>query len=208
MARLRVPPGRTGRLWLRQRIALADRGVSLLERKLRILRGEQRRLRLLADGTEREWVRRAAEARRWALRSGLAGGQRALRLAAPHTAADAAVTWTTVMGVSYPISADCALPGPDGDSVIATAALTPAIEAHRTATLAAVRHAAARAALRIVDREVETTRVRERALRKHWLPRLRAALAQTELELAEAERAESIRLKLATRTPRNRGDRP
>lgn len=130
-----------------------------------------------------------------------------MRLATGHDGADATLTWTSVMGVSYPAGADCALPEHGSDSIIGNAALTPSIDAYRAATRAAVRHAAALAASRIVDREAETTRIRERALRKHWLPLLRDALGITELALAEAERAESIRLKLATRATRVSGDR-
>lgn len=48
-----VPPGRAGRLWLRRRLAAAERAVELLERKLRILRAEQDRLALLAQRTGR-----------------------------------------------------------------------------------------------------------------------------------------------------------
>ena len=40
------------------------------------------------------------------------------------------------------------------------------------------------------------------ALRRHWLPSLRAALAKIELDLEEQERAEAIRLKSATNAAR------
>ncbi|HSO55578.1 MAG TPA: V-type ATPase, D subunit, partial [Actinomycetes bacterium] len=53
-----VPPGRAGRLWLRGRLATAERGLDLLDRKLRILRREQERLRLLERRTAEELRRR------------------------------------------------------------------------------------------------------------------------------------------------------
>jgi len=44
--------------------------------------------------------------------------------------------------------------------------------------------------------------LRALALRRHWLPSLRAALTQIELDLEEQERAEGIRLKSATTAAR------
>ena len=78
--RPRVPPGRAGRLWLRGRLATAERGLDLLDRKLRILRREQERLRLLERRTGEELRRRCGDADRWLLRAALLGGQRGLRL--------------------------------------------------------------------------------------------------------------------------------
>lgn len=206
MAQLRVPPGRAGRLWLRDRLAVADRGVSLLERKLRILRGEQRRLRILAESTDRDWRRCADEARTWSLRAGLAGGQRSLRLATGREPAEATVTWTTVMGVRYPVQVDLVPPDPDTAArIVGSAALVHARAAHVAAVRAAVRQATAQAALRVVDRELTATRVRVRALRRHWIPRLQAALHEVEMALEEQERAEGIRRRhaaQATRTDR------
>lgn len=209
-APLRVPPGRAGRLWLRDRLAVADRGVSLLERKLRILRGEQRRLHILAEGCERDWGRCADDARTWSLRAGLAGGQRSLRLATGREPAEVTVTWTTVMGVRYPDQVELVPPDPDTESrIIGNAALVHAREAHTVAVRAAARQAAAQAALRVVDRELAATRVRARALRRHWIPRLQAALQEVEMVLEEQERAEGIRRRRAAETTRpDRRPRP
>ena len=57
MSTIRVPPGRAGRLWLRARLDVAERGVSLLEQKVRILGDERRRLRALTEDTGRDWER-------------------------------------------------------------------------------------------------------------------------------------------------------
>ncbi|MBL0885413.1 V-type ATP synthase subunit D [Myceligenerans indicum] len=201
MAQLRVPPGRTGRLWLRDRLALADRGVSLLERKLRILLATQQRLAIQLEDARHDWTRCAAEARRWALRAGLAGGRRSFRLASGAPTAQVRFGWTVVMGVRYPDRAECDLPGSDRAAVVVgNAAVVHARAAHRRAVQAGAQYAAALAAVRTVDQEVDTTRARARALRRHWIPRLRAELTRTELALEEAERADAIRLRWASGT--------
>ncbi len=203
MAELRVPPGRAGRLWLRHRLAVAERGVGLLEQKLRVLRTTQRQLHERAGRAEREWLDRAAEADVWGLRAGLAGGQRALRLATPPEPAEVSLPWTTVMGVRCPGEpGSVRSAGDPGDStVVAGAAVLAARAAYERALDAAVRHAAAAAAVRIVDAEVATTRQRQRALRRHWIPRLDRALREVELELEEMERSEAVRRRWASGGP-------
>jgi V/A-type H+-transporting ATPase subunit D len=199
MTDLRVPPGRAGRLWLRHRLAVAERGVGLLEQKLRVLRTAQQRLHGLAERAERDWVIAAADADVWGLRAGLAGGQRALRMAAARENAEVHLPWISVMGVRYPGDASCVPPtGEPGDGVVAgNAAVVRARTAYDLALQAAVRHAATSAAVRVVDAEVATTRQRQRALRKHWIPRLGQALAELELALEEQDRAEAVRRRWA-----------
>lgn len=192
--RPRIPPGRAGRLWLRERLAIAGRGVALLERKLRILRGEQQRLRIVADECDREWRRCAAEARVWSLRAGLAGGQRSLRLATGSDDAAVTVTWAAVMGVRYPAHAEYLAPSAGAGEPVVSAAVVHARAAHRAAVAAAVQQASVQAALRVVERELATTRVRARALSRHWIPVLQAALQDVELALEEQERADRTRL--------------
>jgi V/A-type H+-transporting ATPase subunit D len=188
--RPRVPPGRAGRLWLRGRLATAERGLELLDRKLRILRREQERLRLLERRTGEELRRSCGDAERWLLRAALLGGQRGL-------------------GIRYPAEATCALPKPAPPPPAATAALGPATDAYRAALAAAVAHAAATAAVRVVDEEVAETRQRLRAIENRRIPRLHAALAELELSLDELEQADNARLRRAMTGPagrRGRGD--
>lgn len=197
MPTLRVPPGRAGRLWLRTRLDVAERGVTLLEQKVAILGGERRRLRALAADTGRDWERARLDARTWTLRATLLGGQRSIQQATPDLPATITVVWRTTIGIRYPDSADCTPPRPDGRVVVDSSALVYAQRAHDAAVAAAARHGAALAAVRVIDREFHATRLRAMALRRHWVPSLRAALAKIELDLEEQERAEGVRLKSA-----------
>ena len=76
-------------------------------------------------------------------------------------------------------------------------ALTQARRAHRAALEAAVQHAAASAALRILEDETAVTRYRLRAVRDRWIPRLEQALAEVTFEIEELERADAARLRRA-----------
>ena len=199
-----LPPGRAGRLWLRDRLDIAERGVSLLEQKLRILDGELRRFRSQAEQTRSSWERACSDARMWQLRAELLGGQRSIRLASTDEPATVTVTWTSTMGIRYPAGIDCALPPADSaDVVTGSAAVVHARQAHREALVAATAHAATSAAVDTIEREIRSTRRRARALSRHWLPHLRAELARIELELEEAERADAVRLSSATSTERS-----
>jgi V/A-type H+/Na+-transporting ATPase subunit D len=199
---LRAPTGRAGRLWLRGRLGIAQRGVDLLDRKLRILRREQDRLALLVQRTGEDWALACRDAETWLLRAALLGGQRALRLAADGPPADITVAWRDTMGIRYPVEATCSTPEDASPPLAGTAALTGAAAAHRAALAAAVRHAAAAAAARTVDAEVSATRQRLRAIEDRWIPRLRAALAAVELALDELEHADGVRLRRAAATTR------
>lgn len=198
---IRVPPGRSGRLWLRGRLATATRATTLLEQKLRTLREEQRRLSLRARRTSELWTEHATDAATWGLRAALAGGERALRLATTADLATVSITSDTSMGVTYPVETSCEPPHrPPGVTVTGGSALERAERAYRTALESAVRHAAALEALRVVDREIATTRQRVRALDRRWIPQLRQAIADLELALEEQDRAEG----LTRRRARNR----
>lgn len=70
----------------------------------------------------------------------------------------------------------------------------------RAALTAAIRHAAAAAALRVIEAEALATRYRLRAVRDRWIPRLEQALAQVTFAIEEQERADAARLRLATTT--------
>ena len=106
------------------------------------------------------------------------------------------------MGIRYPDGSDYTPPRPRGDVVVDSSAIVFAQVAHRAALAAAARHAAALAAVRAIDHEFHATRLRAAALRRHWVPSLRAALVRIELDLEEQERAEGIRLKSATTAAR------
>lgn len=197
---LAVPPGRAGRLWLRQRLAVARRAADLLDRKLRILAAELDRLRAESERTRREWESQCREAERWLLRAVLLGGERAVEQAAAGTGeADVTISYTVTMGVRHPVDARCAMAKAD-DWEGATVA--QARQAHRAALAAAVQHAAASAALVIVRAETDATRYRLRAVRDRWIPSLGEALSRVEFSLEELERADAARLRRA-RTARH-----
>lgn len=193
-ARLTVPPGRAGRLWLVQRLETARRGADLLDRKLRILRTELARQRDEAARAAEAWNRCQAAAEEWLLRARLLGGQRAIRLADDGAAADVAISYTTSMGIRFPASVACAIPHPaTWDAPV----LRQARQAHGAALAAGVRHAAAAAALRIMEAETTATQYRLRAVRDRWIPRLEAALAEVTFAIEELERADAARLRRA-----------
>jgi V/A-type H+/Na+-transporting ATPase subunit D len=198
--RLTVPPGRAGRLWLTRRLAVARRGADLLDRKLQVLQRELDRRRDSAERAAVEWERRQADAESWLLRAALLGGERAIRLAAVGTPAEVTISHAATMGVRYPADATCTTPasaGRDGP------ALAAAREAHCAALAAAVRHAAAAEALRVLEAETVATRYRLRAVRDRWIPRLEQALADVMFAIEEQERADAARLRRAA-TARDR----
>lgn len=192
----RVPPGRAGRLWLVRRLGAAERGADLLDRKLRILRAELARRQEDAAAAAADWDRCRADAAQWLLRASLLGGQRAIRLATDDDAlADITVTYTATMGVRHPDGADCVIPVSDcWDSPV----IAGTRQAHRAALTAAVRHAAAAEALRVVEAETVAARYRLRAISNRWIPRLQQAMAEVTLALEEQELADATRLRLAS----------
>lgn len=190
--RLSVPPGRAGRLWLQRRLGVAERGAGLLDRKLRILRGELAGLRAARDLAATDWDRCSAEAEVWLLRAALLGGQRALRLSAGGLA-EVTVGYAAVMGIRYPAAVSCAFPEPQTWDAPVTAR---ARQAHRAALAAAADYAAAAEAVRLVEREALATRHRLRAIRDRWMPRLERELAAVTLALEEQEIADAARLRL------------
>lgn len=197
MARLgRVPPGRAGRLWLRHRLAVAERGAELLDQKLRILRDEAERLTLLTEGTAAAWTAASDEAALWLVRAALLGGERAVRPGLDQAMTQVELTWTSTIGVRHPGGATCT-PGPDD---VPDGPVADVHTAHRRALDAAVQHAVAETALRCVLAEATATRRRVRAIQDRWLPQLRSALAAVELALEEQERADAVRLRWSLST--------
>ena len=195
---LRVPPGKAGRLWLIRRLAVAERGHDLLDRKRQALLAHERRLRADADAAHRNFVEAAAEAELWMPRAVLAEGESRVELFASHVQerADARISWRRLMGVRIPAVAGVKNPpAPDLAGLGAGSALLSATAAHRRLVAAAVEEAASRAAADRVSAELETVARRVRALEQRWIPRERAALAALELALEESEREEAARIR-------------
>ena len=185
-------------MWLQRRLAVAERGADLLDQKLRLLHAERQRLSVHAERTGEAWQAAAQEADQWLVRGALLGGQRGIRLAAHPGMADVEVAWTYLMGVRYPSEVRCTpAPSESGASPPDNAALVAARDAHRRAVEAAVTHAAAAAALRVLEVEEVATRRRLRAIEDRWMPRLQQALAQIQLGLEEQEHAEGVQLRWA-----------
>jgi V/A-type H+/Na+-transporting ATPase subunit D len=193
-----VPPGRAGRLWLQRRLETARRGADLLDRKLRLLQAQLDQARESTAQTSTGWQRSQAEAESWLLRAALLGGQRAIRLADDGLFAEVTITYAATMGIRYPADATCVIPPSaawDGPAVAG------ARQAHRAALIAAVRHAAAAEAERVIEAETLATRHRLRAIRDRWIPRLEQALADVTFAIEEQERADAVRLRLAASAP-------
>lgn len=200
MAALPCPPGRMGRLWVLNRLDLAERGVTLLEQKLQLLTTLQEGLRRRAEQRRHDWQQACREADTWGLRAMLLGGQSVVDLAVASAPASVTVKWAVAAGVRYPDVADCVLPPEDDPTVIyPTSASVQATRAYRAAVVAAAECAAAQSACGTVEQEIYTTRLRVRALSRHWLPLLQQELARIELELEEEDRDAAIRVRLVGR---------
>ncbi|MGQ4420167.1 V-type ATP synthase subunit D [Streptomyces sp. SAS_269] len=194
----RVPVGRAGRLRLRRGLATAERGADLLERKLRLLLDREGAARAAAGEAGRVWRERLAEADTWLVRGLLLGGERAPAEAAPADRARVGVRWDALMGVRHPAALSWTDPvrAPEEPAPPNTA-LAHAETAYRAAVRAAAEHAVHRAAAELLAAEAARTRQRVRALRRHWIPRLRRELAAVELALEEAEHEEAVRRRWA-----------
>lgn len=191
---IRHPPGRAGRVWLRDRLQSAVRGADLLERKQGVLARERRRLSALTDQTARTWRQRYGDTTPATLRLLLLGGRRALeRSRVPGASAE--IHWESAMGVTYPAHVAAVLADPPDLS--GPAALAEAIAVHRAALDAAVQHAAAALALQRIDAELAGTNQRLRAVRDRLVPEIQRALHVLELGLNEAEREEAVRTQWA-----------
>src|SRR6056297_3548984 len=203
-----LPPGRTARLWLQHRLATAGRGIEVLEQETHLLTGEERRLSQLEQDSARRWEEASREADRWLVRSVLAGGQQQLQLARAELdePATARISWRTTMGVTYPSETASSFPEPDGlGSIARSGAVVMAAAAHRRAVEAALDQAAATRALALVRQELDTTRMRLRALENRWVPQLEQTLHQVERDLAKQEREDMVRTRWVAE--RREGDR-
>ncbi|WP_369386542.1 V-type ATP synthase subunit D [Streptomyces sp. CG1] len=194
----RVPAGRAGRLRLRRSLATALRGSDLLDRKLRLLLDREGAERRAAEEAGRVWRERLAEAESWLVRGVMLGGEQALAEAVPADQASVEVEWDALMGARHP--AAVAWTGPvrsPAEPTPSNTALEHAETAYRAAVRAAADHAAHRSAAELLAAEAARTRQRVRALRHHWIPRLRGDLAAVELALEEAEHEEAVRRRWA-----------
>ncbi|MEV5955363.1 V-type ATP synthase subunit D [Streptomyces sp. NPDC051987] len=194
----RIPAGRAGRLRLRRSLATALRGADLLERKLRLLLDRERVARRAAQEAGAVWRQRLAEADTWLVRGVLLGGESALAQAVPADRARVDVAWDALMGVRHPAAVSWTDPvRSSAEPTPPNTALAHAETAYRAAVRAAAEHAAHQAAADLLAAEADRTRQRVRALRRHWIPRLRGELAAVELALEEAEHEEAVRRRWA-----------
>jgi V/A-type H+-transporting ATPase subunit D len=192
--RLRHPPGRAGRLWLDHRLALAERGADLLDKKRRVLAQEERRLRVLARQTADGWQSAAREAETWLNRAAiLAGDEKLAMLAIQQPRAGVKVIMRSSMGVTFAAETEIDLGAEMVHASGGSAAADLAVVATRRAVVAAVDEAVAQSALKRVSRERLLTTRRQRAVERRWVPALSAAARSLEAALDELEREEATR---------------
>lgn len=199
--RIRYPPGRSGRLWLVERLSVADRAAGILHRKQQALRQEGRRRAALSERSAENWAAAVREAEIWQRRAMILGGRSDLRAAA--ICAQPAIVhlaWRSEMGVEFPGEASWEVsPSPE---LARTPALAAAAAAYRDALQAGVEHAAITTAAERVSTELAFTQRRMRAVRDRWIPALRSTLRELEVRLDEHEREESLRARPHTRSLR------
>ncbi|MFB7209111.1 V-type ATP synthase subunit D [Streptomyces sp. NPDC056255] len=194
----RALAGRAGRLRLRRSLATALRGADLLERKARLLLDRERAEHRAAGEAGLAWRDRLAEADTWLVRGVMLGGERALTEAVPAGRVSVEVRWDALMGVRHPAAMDWTGPvRSPAEPTPPNTALAHAETAYRAAVHAAAQYAAHRAAADLLAAEAERTRQRVRALRRHWIPRLRSELTSVEVALEEAEHEEAVRRRWA-----------
>jgi V/A-type H+-transporting ATPase subunit D len=204
MTTVRHPPGRAGRLWLRRRLATAERGTDQLTHKLQVLIRELERVQRTRDAAEQAWTAGVHEARTWQLRAGVLGGQQSYARQPAPEPVRIAITWSSVVGIGIPTGSQ--LPEVPGLPDLApNAAVVAATRAFGAALRAGARLAVADEASHRIEVEIALTRRRVRALERRWLPALRAALADVEQSLELDEQEDGARLRRALRQPTTRG---
>lgn len=201
---LRIPPGRAGRLWLRERLTAAHKAADLMDHKRRELEAELSRVRTIAAEREQTWTEASREAAEWLRRVDAVGAERSIRLASSllDQQAQVELEWRQVMGVRYAADYDMRLPSASSlESLSGGAALAPALAAYRHAAEAAVAHAVARSAVERILRDIERTKRRQRALELRAIPAHERALAALELALDEKSREEAVSARWAAEAP-------
>ena len=199
---LRIPPGRTGRTWLLERLEIARRGADLLDRKRRALLREQAQRRAEVDDALCAWGEAMSEAQLWIGRATMVDGAGRLELLARHALQQASleVSWSNLMGARLSSIAQLQVPEPPPLSALgASSASVSAARAYCRATRAAARYAVAERAAAELSAELGRASRRLRALQTRWIPQHEAALAQLELALDESQREQSVRVRWATR---------
>ena len=199
--RIRQPPGRTGRLWLLRRLAVARRGHDVLEQKQRALRRELDRLDQLLETARREWEQRARASELWWQRAAVLAGERPLALACSSVRGQAEVRllWRNALGVVYPFEATVSLPVGELFPAGGSAALVYAAEMHRGALEAAAQLGATGLAYRRTASELHATTQRLRAIERRWIPEHEEALRRLELALDENDREDVARVRWVIR---------
>jgi V/A-type H+-transporting ATPase subunit D len=131
-----------------------------------------------ANDTRAELDRLLSGAERSALRAALVAGEDRLRLPADAAPAVVDIEWAALIGARFPSAARTRLPQESAHRrVPASASVVLAELAYRDLLVAAVEHAVAAGAARVVDDEVATTRFRLRAIEDREAVRLRWAAA-------------------------------
>jgi V/A-type H+-transporting ATPase subunit D len=189
-----IPPGRAGRPWLLERIAIATHGLDLLRRKQQLLSREHRRLVQLREETMLAWTTASTEADRWATRVDAISGTTTARLVGASTqgCAEISISWRNTMGALHPDEVRVVVPTLDVMNRAVNAALGPSADAHQRGLEAAARQAVVESALRAVETELASTRRRLRAIERHRLPMLDGELRSLTLRLDEVEREERL----------------
>ena len=199
---IRVPPGRSGQVWLRRRLETARRGSDILARKQRLLAVERERRVPLAATARTAWMDACAEAELWCTRALRLGHEHQIAMVAAQLGSPATITvdWHDVMAVSIPANAQCRFP----DLALAsasggTSATDRAVEALADSLEKAAAHAAIQRALANIDAELLQTRRRLRLLERRRLPQLERALTASRERLEQSEREDTLRLRWARR---------
>jgi len=201
--KLRVPPGRMGVMWLRERLAVADRAREVLEEKLEALTQERHKVRAQLAELEAEWRQALATAEHALLSAELAGGvAQVARVSALSLPASAEVTRGRTLGVSHPSSVEVTVPPWLATPWAQTSALRFAAAAYGEALIAGARFAATQRALTVLDREQERTVRRLRSIERRWMPELEAEVLQRARALDEAEREDTVRISWVARRAR------
>jgi len=179
-------------MWLRHRVAVAERGADQLERKVQLISREVVERRKSVERSRAVWEATSNEAAGWMVRAGFVGGVDAVKQAWTRPK-DVEVTWVATMGVRHPDGATIGLSElPD---VAMSAATFQTRRAFDVALRAAVELSAGESAVALLESDLRTTRRRARVLRRHWLPQLQSQLHDLELALEQAEQEDQARLR-------------
>jgi vacuolar-type H+-ATPase subunit D/Vma8 len=200
----RPAPTRADRQRLAARLELVEHAADLLRSKEEALDRERVRLQGYESRAADEWRARWAAATRELLRARALGAGPELDRLARTDSSSTAVTprWQTSMGVTYPGSVDCELG--TRPELTSTAALRPATDAYVEALDAAAGHAAAAMAVHRLERELNATRRRRRAIEEHLRPSLQSTIRRLDLQLDELDRESAMRVRVAV--DRRKGD--